>query len=112
MAAVYSFDGRFWLTYAGFLLMAVGYRVSQPDSTDTSDASQSTQFDQSTERTYFTGAVTRRLGLLLAVTLISAGGYLGAQVILAPAAGLAILAGILMIGGFVVGHLVIHNSIV
>ena len=111
LTAVSAFRGDFLGTYLGFLLFGGGYRLSQWGVHEGAAGSD----DRFVTRVL--NAITRRwlrkYGLFaLGVAIAAYGGVVGAQSVDSLSLAGLVVAGLGMIGGYVIGHIGINNAYV
>lgn len=111
LTAVAAFRGEFFQAYVGFLLFGWGYRLSQwgvhKTGTDRTDG----LLDRI--RTVVGWNWLRKYGLfMLGVGVATYGGVVGAQSVDTLSLSGLLVAGIGMIGGYIIGHIGINDAYV
>lgn len=109
LTAVSAFQNRFWFTYLGFVVFAMGYRIAQIGANER----EWTMLDNETSSNQMIKRLGRKYGLLGVGTAIAAyGGMVGAQSVETLDFWKMVLSGVCMSGGYIIGHIGLNNSYV
>jgi len=104
LTAVKAFDGNVGLATAGFALTIIGYRIAQRTAHSDPKVEISTDWNM------------REMGIRYVVafsgiSLLGYGGTVGAQTILSLSLTGALIAGFGMVGGYLIMHAAINNTV-
>lgn len=106
LTAVSAFAGDYVSAYIGFLLFALGYRLSQFGIHELHEARE-IGFDIDYQK------AVKRYGILaLGVGIATIGGVIGAQSVESLEFTKMVIAGVFMAGGYIVGHIGVNNAYV